>query len=88
MTVKILKELFDKYDIPEDVTLMSDSGWECDSTHMNCVYYNAVEECIVFTQHPYSGDYYHKKPNWELLYGEYPDYDTNCAKKMIKGEKE
>lgn len=50
MTVKLLKEIFTKYNIPEDVVLMSDSMWECDATEMDGVYYNQKTKTIVFTQ--------------------------------------
>lgn len=50
MTYKILKEIIERNKIPEDVVLMSDSGWECDATHMDGVFYNARENKIIFTQ--------------------------------------
>ena len=75
MTYKKLKEIVEKYSIPEDVTMMSDSGWECDATHMNGIYYNAGENCMVFVQHPSSSDEYYKDPNWKKVYGEFPSWD-------------
>ncbi len=50
MTIKLLKEIFVKCNIPDDVTLMSDSMWECDETDMNGVYYNQKTKTIIFTQ--------------------------------------
>ena len=38
MTFKELQSLIEKYNIPEDVHLTSDSGWECDATEMNGVF--------------------------------------------------
>lgn len=98
MTYKILKELMEKHNIPEDVTLMSDSGWECDATHMDCIYYSPVTNCIVFTQYPSVHDTYHKKPGdlyynekvdlkWELLYGEYDSYHLKEYPNKIKNVK-
>lgn len=50
MTFKILDRLIKKYNIPQNVHLMSDSGWECNETEMNGVYYNKAENLIIFTQ--------------------------------------
>jgi RimJ/RimL family protein N-acetyltransferase len=53
MTFEKLEEIIDENDIPHNVILMSDSGWEVDATHMDGVFYNKDENTIVFTQ---SGD--------------------------------
>ena len=50
MTFAKLAELIKENDIPEDVTLMSDSGWECDPTDMDGVWYCASENTLIFTQ--------------------------------------
>ena len=50
MTFEKLSKLIDKYNIPKNVHLLSDSGWECDETEMCGVYYNEKENKIVFTQ--------------------------------------
>lgn len=50
MTFEKLNNLIDKYNIPKDVHLLSDSGWECCATEMCGVYYNEKENVIVFTQ--------------------------------------
>lgn len=50
MTFEKLKKLIEKYHIPSNVKLLSDSGWECDTTEMNGVYYNEKENHIIFTQ--------------------------------------
>lgn len=50
MTFKRLQRLIEKYNISEDVELLSDSGWECSSTPMDGVYYNEDENHIIFTQ--------------------------------------
>ena len=57
-----LCEIIEQNNIPKDVELLSDSGWECDATSMNGVYYNKEENVIVFTQ----------------CCGEYEDYDKRC----------
>jgi len=50
MTFEKLKELIEKYNIPSNVKLLSDSGWECDETEMDGVFYNEKENHIIFTQ--------------------------------------
>ena len=50
MTYSELAKLLSENNIPVDVHLMSDSGWECDATEMDGVYYNKGENTIVFTQ--------------------------------------
>ena len=50
MTFEQLKEIIDKNNIPYNVTLESDSGWECDATDMDGVYYNRQKNLIIFTQ--------------------------------------
>lgn len=49
-TLKTLNDLCAKYNIPEDVQLWSDSGWECNRTEMGEAYYNEKLNIIVFTQ--------------------------------------
>lgn len=51
MTVKELNRILTANNIPEDATLMSDSGWECCASDMDGVYYNSKENIIVFTQY-------------------------------------
>ena len=68
MTFGLLKQILEKNHISENATLMSDSGWECDSTNMNGVFYNQETNCVVFTQG--GADYkneYAEKP-WQALY--------------------
>lgn len=67
MTFGKLKRLLEKYDIPDDVKLMSDSGWECDATEMNGVYYRAKKNVIVFTQNISKYDDYFTDPDWVVL---------------------
>lgn len=50
MTFEKLKKIINKYNIPENVHLLSDSGWECDETEMCGIYYNKKQNVIIFTQ--------------------------------------
>jgi len=61
MTYEKLSSLIVKHNIPSNVTLKSDSGWECDETDMDGVYYNKDINEIVFTQ----------------VFSEYNKYDDN-----------
>lgn len=55
MTFELLRELIDVNNIPQDVILRSNSGWECSATEMNGVWYCESDNVIHFTQH---GDKY------------------------------
>ena len=76
MTFAILKQVIEENNIPEDVQLMSDSGWECCATRMDGVYYNESANLIVFTQCPskYDDEYYAHPDLWKLIYGELPEW--------------
>ena len=50
MTLGKLKELCQQNNIPDDVELLSDSGWECGETDMDGVWYSKEANCLVFTQ--------------------------------------
>lgn len=50
MTFKDLCKIIKDNNIPDNVILRSDSGWECSDTEMNGVWYNAIKNTIVFTQ--------------------------------------
>ena len=50
MTVKQLNEILKEHNVPEDAQLMSDSGWECDPTEMDAVWYEPMHNTVIFTQ--------------------------------------
>lgn len=50
MTFEILKKVIEKNNIPENVRLRQDCGWECSATELNGVWYNAERNEIQFTQ--------------------------------------
>lgn len=50
MTMELLEQILKDNNIPKDVHLMSDSGWECDPTEMDGIFYNRQSNTIVFTQ--------------------------------------
>ena len=69
MTYNKLKQIMEQNNIPDDVTLMSDSGWECCATKMDGVYYCEEENTVVFTQNVSKYDEYFESNYWRLLYG-------------------
>lgn len=80
MTVGKLKEIFDTFQIPNNVILESDSGWECGPTDMDGIFYNKNKGVITFEQGNFKYDFlahigeiclYHPNSNERLEYGEY-----------------
>lgn len=69
MTFELLNKIIEENNIPKDVHLMSDSGWECSETEMNGIYYNRKENVLIFTQCGDQCDSWFKEDDWELLYG-------------------
>lgn len=67
MKLNTLLKLINKHNIPDDVLLQSDSGWECGATDMDCVYYNRKLNVIVFTQYISGNDSYFNELDWEIL---------------------
>lgn len=65
MTYDKLTKIIEKYNIPKDVHLMSDSGWECNETEMNGILYNEEKNIIVFKQDTIYLEEYYK--NWKIL---------------------
>lgn len=67
MTFEKLEKIIRNNDIPKNVILESDSGWECNATVMNGVYYNEKENTIVFTQNINELDWYYHSEEWQIL---------------------
>ena len=67
MKLYTLLELINKHNIPNDVLLQSDSGWEYGATDMDGVYYNRKLNIIVFTQYISEYDSYFNNSDWETL---------------------
>ena len=68
MTMELLERIIEENNIPKDVHFMSDSGWECDPTEMNGVFYNRQCNTIIFTQSGMSDREYEASEDWEILY--------------------
>lgn len=68
MTMELLERILKENNIPKDVHFMSDSGWECDPTEMDGVFYNKLSNTIIFTQGGCADREYEKSEEWEMLY--------------------
>lgn len=60
MTLAELNKICKDNNIPEDVRLLSDSGWECCETEMDGVWYSEIDNAIVFTQESEENDIMNK----------------------------
>lgn len=50
MEVREFLNALKEYNIPEDVKISSDSGWECDATGIEAIYYNKEKNSITLVQ--------------------------------------
>jgi len=53
MTFFELKWLIEKNNIPENVAIMSNSGWECGATDVDAIYYSSSKNEIHLVQNVY-----------------------------------
>lgn len=67
MTFGELQNIIKDNNIPEDVHLTSDSGWECNATEMDGVYYNETLNEIVFTQDSFGDYHYDGDDAWKKI---------------------
>lgn len=74
MTFKTLTQIIKKNNIPNNVKLLSDSGWECSETDMDGVYYNKIKNEIIFTQN--RERHYDENKDFLLLYNKKDKYST------------
>ena len=69
MTFEKLQQIIEENNIPLDVQLQSDSGWECCETEMNGVYYDSKEKRLIFTQEGCASDKWFSKNGVYILNG-------------------
>lgn len=50
MTLKEFDKLCENNNIPEDAELIGDSGWECDGTQVEAVFYDSTNNLLILTQ--------------------------------------
>lgn len=87
MTFELLNKLIEENNIPKDVRLQSDSGWECDETEMDGVWYNRDTNTMIFTQHGDGSDEYMDKIGWELIYSDYGEIFTKIMRHKTAQER-
>lgn len=74
-TLEHLNQICEKNNIPKNVELMSDSGWECDATSIGGAYYHPRQNILVFVQG--IDDFEEMEANWGDIWketGRYPQY--------------
>ena len=69
MTVEVLLSIMEKHNVPKNVTIKSDSGWECCETDMDGIYYNRELNVMIFTQRGTVYNDRFNEPGWKLIYG-------------------
>ena len=74
MTFELLGKIVEENNIPKNVKLMSDSGWECWETKMDGIFYNKEKNTLMFTQEGDKFDGYLEKDGWVCVYGKLKDY--------------
>lgn len=85
MTYGELKYILDKNHIQDNTRFLSNSGWECDETEMNGIYYNPDKEEVWFTEGRWFSEIKEYKNNGFFVL--YPFYDENTREyKNFKGE--
>lgn len=67
MTYAQLEQIIIRNNIPKNVILQSDSGWEGGETEMNGVYYNKYKNLIIFTQSCDKYQWYSQDVDWQAL---------------------
>ncbi len=71
MTLELLNKICEQNNIPSDVRLTSNSGWECDATEMDGIFYKRNENTLEFTQEVSINDMVkYSKQGWDCLYSE------------------
>ena len=76
MTVGLFKQIMEENHILDDVTMLSNSGWECGPSEMDGIYYNPSEKTVTFTQAGTFDDLEFDDDHFELLHG----YNKLCKK--------
>lgn len=82
MTFEELENIITRNNIPKNVMLLSDSGWECWATDMDGVYYDETKNELIFTQDICK---YHEYFNKIKCVGGKFDSFTNAEDLKLKG---
>lgn len=68
MTLEKLIKVLEERNIPKDVEIMSDSGWECGPSEIDMVYYNPETKILMLTRRWGNYHTYKKDDDWMLIY--------------------
>ena len=68
MTYELLTKIIEENNIPKNVKMMSDSGWECDETEMDGIFYNKQENKMIFTQEGDTYGRWYNRKGWICIY--------------------
>lgn len=75
ITVGVLIELLISNGIDSKAAIMTDSGWECDETEVDAIYYNPKPNVLMLTRKFGNEQAYADCDDWELLW-KHPKYYT------------
>ena len=78
MTYELLTRIIEENNIPKNVKMMSDSGWECCETDMDGIFYNKQENKMIFTQEGDTYGRWHNRKCWTCIYGKLKDFIEQC----------
>lgn len=68
ITVGNLMGLITANNIDEHATVMTDSGWECDETEVDMIFYNPKTKVLMFTREYGNALVYEESDDWKLLW--------------------
>lgn len=68
ITVGVLIELLTSNGIDPKAAIMTDSGWECDETEVDAIYYNSKTNVLMLTRELGNEYVYADCDDWELLW--------------------
>ena len=67
MTISELNDLCKRNNIKENVTILSDSRWECSESPVELVWYSEIDNVIVLTQNHQYEPYTIDDSSWHIL---------------------
>lgn len=68
MKIGEFSKLIKDNNIPEDAIMLSDSGWECEPSCMDGIYYSESKNEIMITQEGDKYDRYYGNEEWHLIH--------------------
>ena len=68
INVETLIGIFINNKIDSNAVIMTDSGWECDETEVDMVYYNSKTNVVMLTRKNGNYDVYEDSDDWKLLW--------------------